>query len=428
MKYPKDITAIKLKNFDELDNNIEFLNCDLNYLQRGYEIYKNIDVFTVEHPLGDDATSASGRILKIFDYYEFEHNIDTEVGSSGCPIILNNNNINLLQVIGIHKSGDKNRGINCGTFIGELINEINNSNNNLYNNNKINNNNYIIAEIFIKDEDINEDIRIINSYEEQYRKWKLDKIKKKYKNEKEIKECEIKINGVIIPFNYYYKFKNKGKYTIKYTFKNYLTRVNYLFSECSSLTNINLSNFDTQNVTNMGCMFFNCKSLININLSNFNTKNVTDMVSMFFNCSSLTFINLSNFDTRNVIDMRSIFSYCTSLTFINLSNFNTQNVTYMGYMFSNCSSLIKIDLSNFNTKKVIDMEGMFSNCSSLININLFNFNSQNVTNMNSMFDNCSSLKIENVVTKDNNIIKQLKKDINFNDLEILINEIKFEFS
>ena len=30
---------------------------------------------------------------------------------------------------------------------------------------------------------------------------------------------------------------------------------------CSSLTNINLSNFNTQNVTNMGVMFFNCSSL-----------------------------------------------------------------------------------------------------------------------------------------------------------------------
>ena len=39
-----------------------------------------------------------------------------------------------------------------------------------------------------------------------------------------------------------------------------------MFSYCSSLTNINLSNFNTQNVTNMSCMFSDCSSLTNINI------------------------------------------------------------------------------------------------------------------------------------------------------------------
>ena len=41
-------------------------------------------------------------------------------------------------------------------------------------------------------------------------------------NEKEIKEnCKIRINNEIIPFSFFYKFKNKGNYTIKYIFKKY---------------------------------------------------------------------------------------------------------------------------------------------------------------------------------------------------------------
>ena len=39
-----------------------------------------------------------------------------------------------------------------------------------------------------------------------------------------------------------------------------------MFSGCSSLTNLNLSNFNTNNVTNMGCMFFECKNLTNNNI------------------------------------------------------------------------------------------------------------------------------------------------------------------
>ncbi len=43
----------------------------------------------------------------------------------------------------------------------------------------------------------------------------------------------------------------------------------YMFSGCTSLTNIDLSNFITQNVTDMRSMFHGCNSLTNIDLSNF---------------------------------------------------------------------------------------------------------------------------------------------------------------
>ena len=67
-----------------------------------------------------------------------------------------------------------------------------------------------------------------------------------------------------------------------------------MFYECSSLTSINLSNFNTQNVTNMSHMFCDCYSLTNLDLSNFNTQHVTNMSHMFSGCSSLTNLNLSN--------------------------------------------------------------------------------------------------------------------------------------
>ena len=47
-----------------------------------------------------------------------------------------------------------------------------------------------------------------------------------------------------------------------------------MFRECSLLTKINLSNFNTNNLINMGFMFDECTSLTNINLSNFNTNKV----------------------------------------------------------------------------------------------------------------------------------------------------------
>ena len=202
----------------------------------------------------------------------------------------------------------------------------------------INNNNYIIAEIDIKDKDINKKIKIINSYEEYMRTYDLEQ-NKIYGDEDEIKKCKIKINDKLIPFNNFHKFKSKGKYIIKYSFKNNLKNTNSMFSQCKLLTNINFSHFNATNITNMGCMFYGCSSLKNINLSNFNTKNVEDMACMFYGCSSLTNIDLSYFNTNNATNLDGMFAKCSSLKNINLSNFNTTNAINMSGMFEGCSSL-----------------------------------------------------------------------------------------
>ena len=176
--------------------------------------------------------------------------------------------------------------------------------------------NKIIGEIYIKKEDVDKDIRIINSCENVKRKeyWIDREDDWEYENEKEIEEnIEIKINGKIIDFAYYYKFNKEGKYIIEYSFKNNLTKTCYMFRDCNLLTYLDLSNFNTQNVINMKSMFSYCNSLTNLNLSNFNAKNITNMSCMFFNCNSLTNLNLSNFNAQNFIDMSDIFYNCQSL-------------------------------------------------------------------------------------------------------------------
>ena len=60
-----------------------------------------------------------------------------------------------------------------------------------------------------------------------------------------------------------------------------------MFCGCSSLKELNLNNFNTNNVTNMSDMFSGSSSLKELNLNNFNTNNVTNMSDMFRGCSSL---------------------------------------------------------------------------------------------------------------------------------------------
>ena len=48
---------------------------------------------------------------------------------------------------------------------------------------------------------------------------------------------------------------------------------------------MNLNNFNTNNVTQIGDMFSRCSSLKELNLNNFNTNNESDMACVFDGCS-----------------------------------------------------------------------------------------------------------------------------------------------
>ena len=50
----------------------------------------------------------------------------------------------------------------------------------------------------------------------------------------------------------------------------------------------------------MSCMFCECTALKELDISNFNTKNVTTMKQMFTECSSLKELNLPKSNTDNV--------------------------------------------------------------------------------------------------------------------------------
>ena len=164
-----------------------------------------------------------------------------------------------------------------------------------------------------------------------------------------------------------------------------------VFQDLSNLKTLNLSNANTDDVTDMGGMFFGCSSLTSLDLSSFNTTNVTNMGSMFWGCRSLKNLDLSNFNTSNVTKMIDMFWECVSLSSLDLSSFNTSNVTSMAAMFSNCKSLTSLDVSNFNTSNVNNMYGIFAGCSSLTTLDLSSFYTYNVTNMGRMFNGCSSL-------------------------------------
>ena len=92
---------------------------------------------------------------------------------------------------------------------------------------------------------------------------------------------------------------------------------------------------------NSNSLFYWCENLTNIDFSNVDTSNVTDMMSMFEQCAGLTTLDLSNFNTSNVTDMSYMFDGCSNLQAIYVSNlWNISNVTSSDYMFNGCNSLV----------------------------------------------------------------------------------------
>ena len=170
-----------------------------------------------------------------------------------------------------------------------------------------------------------------------------------------------------------------------------LTSTNGMFENCSKLTFVKLSNFDTSNVTNMNNMFHSCTSLTSLYFpSNFDTSQVTNMSHMFDSCKSLKSLSLSKFNTSKVTSMSGTFTACYNITSLDLSSLDVSQVTDMSGMFSSCNSLTSLDLHNFNTSKVTSMNSMFQYCNSLNSLDIRNFSSASLTDCSDMFKNVPS--------------------------------------
>ena len=207
--------------------------------------------------------------------------------------------------------------------------------------------------------------------------------------EDEESECEIKLWLDPTDKTAYYYTEPEKVYLNEDSSEMFYTE--YYEQEIKNILEIDLSNFDTSQVTNMREMFYDMHNLTALDLSNFDTSKVTDMSSMFYRVSNLTTLDLSNFDTSQVTDMNRMFYVMHNLTALDLSNFDTSKVTNMGYMFRDMHNLTSLNLSSFDTSKVTNMIDMFTNIYNLTTLDLSNFNTSNVTNMDGMFTGMHSL-------------------------------------
>lgn len=157
--------------------------------------------------------------------------------------------------------------------------------------------------------------------------------------------------------------------------------------------------------------------------------------SMFEDCNSLTDVTTSGFNTRNCINTTYMFGNCYNLRYVDVSSWNMENVRSTQHMFNNCRNLIRVDVSKWNTQSLSSVSGMFSGCRSLQELDLSGWVTSGFAgglggNSTSMLSGCKSLEkldlsgwdTSHIENKTNflsslNSLKELKLGENFHNFK-----------
>ena len=134
--------------------------------------------------------------------------------------------------------------------------------------------------------------------------------------------------SVIIPDEIYINGENQTKIKYEYNFQLNNNEITLIWYNPLKYTN---------------CMFRDCTTITEIDLSNFDDSQLTQMKYMFRGCISLKKIEMSNIKGNKVTDAGYLFSWCNKLETLDLANFQAPNNNYLHYMFANCTSLISLN-------------------------------------------------------------------------------------
>ena len=124
----------------------------------------------------------------------------------------------------------------------------------------------------------------------------------------------------------------------------------YMFDKFVNIKQIDLSHISFKKVRKMNFMFSNCKYLTNLNMDNDETITLDEMQGMFFDCQSIVDLNIFMINTKNVRSMNSLFFNCKNLKniYIDTNNWSINKVNNFNKMYFNCAML----KTNFNLKAI----------------------------------------------------------------------------
>lgn len=174
--------------------------------------------------------------------------------------------------------------------------------------------------------------------------------------------------------------------------------IEYIFGECVSLKELNLSNWNCPNVETIdflttGNRVDGLKNLEKLDMSGLNLSGCSSVNNMLSGAKSLKEIDLSDSNLSGVTEL-GIFKGKTTLTKVDLSGC-TSGITSVAGMFYNCSNLETVDLTGVINSNVTSIASVFEGCNKLNNANLNGWDTSNVTDMSYAFKNCHTNTADN---------------------------------
>lgn len=180
--------------------------------------------------------------------------------------------------------------------------------------------------------------------------------------------------------------------------------VSSMFCECSSLSEIDVSEWDTSKCQDMSFMFYGCSSLKEIDVSNWDVSKVTNF-DHFAAHANLKRKGVENWKPTSATNMNALFHNCAEEE-LDLSGWDVSKNQFFCQMFENSPNLKRINgLDKWNTSAGLGFDGMFERCSKLEEVDLSSFNTTKAKNnvsastnghktatMSNMFLSCNNLK------------------------------------
>lgn len=167
-----------------------------------------------------------------------------------------------------------------------------------------------------------------------------------------------------------------------------------LFCGCNNLVNLNVANWQMNNVICLSNMFYGCHSLSLLDVSNWNTDNFSDLSGTFGSCDKLTYLNVENWNVYNVLDISSLFYCCYNLTNLNLFNWNFKQLQKMDWTFAYCNNLNSLTIPNWDISRISSLVGTFAGLDGSLLVNILqNWDVKNVTNFSNTFISCTNWNI-----------------------------------
>ena len=208
-----NISIIEILDIDNINN---FIEID-DYINS--KDYNEEDIILIKFNKNKKHEYLKDKIIKIKDKY-----LPKSINEYKDSIILLNDN---LKIIGIINNFEKHI-----ILMNKIINKIN----------------FIKSVYEIKKDDIGKEIQILNNgywYDNKFNK----------KNMEIENKVKVIINRDIEMNKFKHKFMKEGIYIVYYIIIDTLTDMSYMFRDCSSLKELNLSSFNTNNVTDMSNIF-----------------------------------------------------------------------------------------------------------------------------------------------------------------------------